>query len=67
MKPQFPKFLYLIQKRDGYGAFPTIIPFPPDDNKILDMLWVLTGIFSLVKEVWVHVTKLQMRQSYWHG
>ena len=31
------------------------------------MLWVLTGILSCVKEVWVHVTKLQMRQSYWHG
>ena len=27
MKPQFPKFLYPIQKCDGYSAFPTIIPF----------------------------------------
>ena len=29
MKPQFPKFLYPIQKCDGYGAFLTIIYFPP--------------------------------------
>ena len=26
MKAQFSKFLYPIQKCDGYGAFPTIIP-----------------------------------------
>ena len=67
MKPQFPKFLYPIQKCDEYGAFPTIITFPPNNNKFTDMLWVLTGILSCVEEVWVHVAKVKMRQSYWHG
>ena len=38
IKPQFPKFMYWIQKFDGYGAFLTIIPFPPDNNKFTDML-----------------------------
>ena len=67
MKPQFPKFLYPIQKCDGYGEFPTIITFPPGNNKFTYMLSVLTGILSPVKKVWVHVTKVKMRQSYWHG
>ena len=31
------------------------------------MLWVLTGILSGVEDVCVHVTKVQMLQSYWHG
>ena len=51
MKPQFPKFLFPIQKCDGYDAFPTIIPFFTDNNKFTDMIWVLTGIRGLVKEV----------------
>ena len=38
-----------------------------DNNTFTDMLWVLTGILSRVEEVWVHVTKVQTRQSYWHG
>ena len=58
MKPQFQYFLYPIQKCDRYGAFPTIINFPPDNNKFKDMLWVLTGILIRVEEVWVHVTKV---------
>ena len=64
MKPQFPKFLYPIQKCDGYDAFTTIIISPPNNNKLTDMLWVLTGIISRVEEVWVHVTKVQTRQSF---
>ena len=67
MKPKFPKFLYPIQKCDGYGEFPTIIPFFPDNNKFTDMLWALTGILGRVEEVWVHVTKVQIRKIYWHG
>ena len=31
------------------------------------MLWVLPGILISVEEVWVYVTKVQMRLSYWHG
>ncbi len=67
MKPQFPKFLYPIQKCDAYGAFPIIIPFFTDNNRYTDMLWILTGILSRVEEIWVHVTKMQLRQSHWHG
>ena len=67
MKPQFSKFLYSIKKCDGYVTFPTNIPFFPDNNKFTDMLRVLTGIISRVEELWVHVTKVQMRKSYWHG
>ena len=63
MKPQFPKFLYPIQKCDGYGAFPTIIPFS-NNNKFTDMLWILTGILSCIEQVGVHVTKVKMRQIY---
>ena len=66
MKMQFPKFLYPIKKIDGYSVFPTIIPFFSDKNKLTNMLCVLTGILSFIDEVWVHVTKVQMRQSYWH-
>ena len=68
MKPQFPKFLYPIQKCDKYGAFPLIIPFFTDNNRYTDMLWILTGILSRVEEVWAHITtKVPLRQSHWHG
>ena len=67
MNPQFPFYLYPIQKGNAYGATPTLIPLLNDTEKNTSMLWVLIGILSQVEEIWSLVANIKLRQSNWHG
>ena len=69
IKPQFPFYLYPIQKGNSHGATPTLIPLFNDNDKEKNtsMLWVLVGILSQVEEIWSLVANIQLRQSNWHG
>lgn len=67
VNPQFPAYLYPVQKCHEFGATPISIPTYIHKEKNTSMLWSLTGILSLVEEVWAFVTKIDLRQSNWHG
>ena len=69
IKPQFPFYLYPIQKGNVHGETPILIPLfnDSDKEKNTSMLWVLVGILSQVEEIWSLVANIKLRQSNWHG
>ena len=67
IKPQFPTYLYPIQKSHEYGATPPIIPLFTNKDKNTSMLWSLSGILSHVEEIWSIVAKIGLREGNCHG
>jgi hypothetical protein len=67
IKPQFPHYLYPIQKCHKYGATPPMIPKFTNKEKKSSMIWSLTGILSHIEEIWSIVTNIELRQSQWNG
>ena len=67
MKPQFPKFIYPIQKCNDWGTTPPSIPNFYHKEMYTSMLWILTGMLTRVEEMWTYTTKVLLQQSKWHG
>ena len=67
MQPQFPSYIYPIQKSHEYGATPILTPTLNHKEKNTSMLWCLVNMLTLIEEIWSIVSKVELRQSYWHG
>ena len=67
IKPQFPNYIFPIQKCNKYGAMPPHIPVFYDKDTNTWMLWILVGILSRVEELWFLVSQVYLKQSLWHG
>ena len=67
IKPQFPLYLYPIQKSNDYGAIPILTPTFVHKEKDTSIIWSLVNILTLVEDLWFIIKKIQLRASCWHG